>query len=434
MEKDEEVPVANTERKSNFELLRIFAMFLIVSSHWAWAFLDCAVDSFTAVNYAFYVVLRNIGQLGVILYVIISGYFLCKSKFKIQSFIRIILQVFFIACFLSVVYATLYTEAPLSKQAVFEYLVMLTNGDAWFVLPYIFIFLLSPFLNTIVKNINKKQFLILLSVMFFFVSIFPTIIWGSILTGGLLENSIFFIFIYFLGAYIRLYNHEFNSRLIRCFGLLTCLLSAVAIMAIPGFFKVNYDDIYPIYPRSSPLLILCAVFIFLAFKELKIKNNKFINIVAASTFGVYLLHENFLTRQKLWRDFLHLDQYIGSAWFILISIGIILSVFVACSVVDILRKYLLEKPLFRIMDKKCWKIFKIINRAMPYQEMDAKEDIQVKGFWFYVFALVISTTLSVLISYNQLFLFICFMLSFLVIRIGYKIILGKFIKHKKLND
>lgn len=70
---------AKQERSSNFELLRIFSMLMIVASHAAqhmanggWTVMNAALG----VNTLSLILLGTYGQLGVILFIIISSWFL----------------------------------------------------------------------------------------------------------------------------------------------------------------------------------------------------------------------------------------------------------------------------------------------------------------------------------------------------------------------
>ena len=143
------------ERNSNFEILRIFAMFLIIAHHFAvhtsW------IEGTSAVVKLFQVG----GKLGVNIFVLISGYFLVNSKFKLKKVIMLILQVMFysIGIYLFIV--------ALGKTKfefkTFIYCCMpISNRIYWFATAYIIMYCLSPFINVIVKNITKKQYIYLL--------------------------------------------------------------------------------------------------------------------------------------------------------------------------------------------------------------------------------------------------------------------------------
>lgn len=81
-------------RNSNIELLRIISLFLIIVGHFSWhtnwslngtsIFLESTIHS-----------LWIGGKLGVDIFVLISGYFLVKSHYKLSSFVRIWLQALF---------------------------------------------------------------------------------------------------------------------------------------------------------------------------------------------------------------------------------------------------------------------------------------------------------------------------------------------------
>ena len=82
------------ERNSSFELLRIISMVLIVSFHYVY---HAGFDFLAPFSPRLYFIqcIDMGGNLGVNLFVLISGYFLCKSTFKWQKIIKLELQVLF---------------------------------------------------------------------------------------------------------------------------------------------------------------------------------------------------------------------------------------------------------------------------------------------------------------------------------------------------
>ena len=81
------------ERFSNIELLRIFAMLLIIAFHYA--FKGGFVYESLSVNKMIINVLTMFGELGVNLFVLISGYFMINGTFRWKKVISICLQVYF---------------------------------------------------------------------------------------------------------------------------------------------------------------------------------------------------------------------------------------------------------------------------------------------------------------------------------------------------
>ena len=110
--------------------------------------------------------------------------------------------------------------------------------------------------------------------------------------------------------------------------------------------------------ENSIFTIVCAVSLFCCFKNLKIKNSKYINYFAQSMFGVYLVHDNNYVRYFLWREIFKSNEKIYSRYFVLYSIGIIFLVFCCSVFIDIFRREVLVK---RVLLKR------ILNRRKGYE-------------------------------------------------------------------
>lgn len=89
------------------------------------------------------------------------------------------------------------------------------------------------------------------------------------------------------------------------------------------------------------------------FKNLKIGYSRIINVIGASTFGVFLIHTcGDGMRQWLWQDFIDVVGHYDAPYYGLYAVGSVLLIFAICSLIDICRIYVLEKPLFAILDKR----------------------------------------------------------------------------------
>lgn len=100
---------------------------------------------------------------------------------------------------------------------------------------------------------------------------------------------------------------------------------------------------------SNKILALATgVSAFLFFKNIKIGYNKIINTIAASTFGVLLIHANSNTmRRWLWEDtFNNVGAYESGDAVIHAVVSVIL-IYAVCTVIDIFRIKLLEVPLMK---------------------------------------------------------------------------------------
>lgn len=102
---------------------------------------------------------------------------------------------------------------------------------------------------------------------------------------------------------------------------------------------------------NKPLAVLTAVFAFLFFRNLEIGYSKVINTIAASAFGVLLIHANSDSmRQWLWRDTLNNVGHFEDNIYLHAVISV-LAVYAICTLMDFVRIQLLEKPFFRWFDK-----------------------------------------------------------------------------------
>lgn len=104
---------------------------------------------------------------------------------------------------------------------------------------------------------------------------------------------------------------------------------------------------------SNKLLALtCAIGFFLTFKNIKINNNKYINKISASTFGIFLIHTQGRAMTRfLWQTVFDTCSYYYSKWLPVHAILSVLCVFVTCMIIDMIRKRILERPLMNKISK-----------------------------------------------------------------------------------
>ena len=81
--------------------------------------------------------------------------------------------------------------------------------------------------------------------------------------------------------------------------------------------------------------------LILVFKNITPFSNKFINIIAGSTFAVYLIHDNQFIRPMLWQKVNNV-QYQSSIDFLINGLEISLLIFIICIVLDMIRRILLD--------------------------------------------------------------------------------------------
>lgn len=323
-----------TQRQSNFELLRLVAMFLIVLHHFCvhgifsyWSAGSSGISHFNTYACEF---LSIGGKIGVDIFVLITGFFMVNSDFKLEKALNLYLKTLFYSLLIMLFIAAcdgFYIPSKLLNHSLFP-----IGSDAyWFISRYLFLYMLSPFINIFIKNASEKMHLYLIIFLGLFWSILPTF------TSGVYSYSTlgWFVFLYILGAYIKLYPKKiYDNNKINIVSLLSlCLLE---ILILLGFNHSEFVDMWKTikYMNEYTLFILLmSLNIFFIFKNLDIKS-KFINWMATSVLAVYLIHDNEFVRPLLWRYLLHVVTYMDSHYFVLWAFFISFSVFIICILID----------------------------------------------------------------------------------------------------
>lgn len=109
---------------------------------------------------------------------------------------------------------------------------------------------------------------------------------------------------------------------------------------------------YFVSDSNKILALVTAVCAFMFFKNLRLRYSPIINEIASSVFGVLLIHANSDTmRQWLWKDVLkNIDVYDDGILVIHAFLSVI-AIYAICTLIDICRIQLLEKPFFKMYDK-----------------------------------------------------------------------------------
>lgn len=322
----------NEVRDSNFELLRILSMFMIINLHIGTHGIENYIDVSefqSAFNEVLYYFIRSLTIIAVTLYVLISGYFLSKSKFKSTKLISLCLETSFFSIVIYLLNVVM-GYIDLSIVALIKSIFSVFIGEYWFVTVYVVLYAISPFLNKLIDNMNKKEHTYLLIISFFISCvwqfIYPHQSIGVVAGYGL----IYFIFIYFLAAYVRNYDFlikDFNKNIYILFYFLLAITNGLVIYIT----EIAFGDIDRLYQYNSPIVLIISYCLFMYFKQLKIKSSK-INFVSKYVFGIYLVHEQSTFKRVLWNEFEIVENITSATGIIFIAkmIGYSLIIFLCC--------------------------------------------------------------------------------------------------------
>ena len=357
MEKD-----SKKQRNSNIELLRIIAILFILMSHYS---IYTPIDK-NSLSFGFNKVLLDaleVGPLGVAIFVMITGYFMSKTKFNINRTINIVLQTLFYSVGIFVVFSIVDRD-KFSLSGLFKSMFPVITGQYWFITAFVILSLLVPFLNNVINNISRKKFIILLSVLFFYVSFAPTFFMFS--SYSYLGHMGYMITFYLFGAYIRIYPDNILSLkkhlsvFLIVVSAFVMLLSVILIMLANNYFSGFPASPIYFYSVNSVIFLILAISLLSYFVNKEPMQNRLINTVGGCTLGVYLISEHILLRDVIWKRVFNNESFADSYLLIVHLIISVLSVFVVCCLIEWIRKTLFEKNLFKKL--YCF-VYKLLYRV-----------------------------------------------------------------------
>lgn len=354
--------INKNQRNSNIELLRIIAMIMIVLSHYS---VHCGINvSELPIGFnRFIFEITNLGNIGVIIFVIITGYFSIDSKnpFKLKKLLLIILETIFYSFSIFIILVLLGKETFTIKLLIHN-IFPISYQIYWFITAYVILYILIPYLNKLLNSCDKKHLSLLVIIIFIF-SLINTLNNRLYYVNELIQIVMFYI----LGAYLK--KHEpsiLSKKKNNIIILLTTILIMMTSVIIIDLIKLKIPSLsIPsdyLYGRTKITSILFSISIFLLIKKSKPINIKPINILASATLGVYLIHENPSMINILWNDILHISKYAHSQALIVHMIISVIIIYFVCSIIDIIRQHTIEKLICALYNKLEIKIDKIIDK------------------------------------------------------------------------
>lgn len=225
-------------------------------------------------------------------------------------------------------------------------------------------YLLIPFLNILLDNINKQQHKRLIAILVFLYTFLSTIPKFNVV----MNYVSWFSTLYLVAAYIRVYPPRKRN-----WGFLTIAFVEIAVLSILVCLKLgdmlNKQIAYRFVSDSNTFLAFAiSVCSFMYFKGLKLKQSKLINVIGGSTFGVLCIHANSMPMINwLWKDCLDVSAKYNLSLIKLMSFSIItvFEIFVVCTLIDRIRVHTIEKFFIKWIDnsrhyleaKKIFEIF-----------------------------------------------------------------------------
>lgn len=341
-------------RRSNFELMRIVAMLLIVTYH---CVLHSEMESGMplvfapfCLNQAFAYLVGMWGMTGVGCFFLLTAYFqIGRGKVSTKKILLLILETVFWAFVTEAFTVIVLRKWQYTVKDAFHALISPLRGNYWFITSYLCLSLLIPFLNRIIEDLDEMTYRKLLIVFTVLSPVYSSI--GD--TRQTLCDLSIGIYYYLLWGYLSRHpgnRIEKNCKKIFFSVLLLSTAAACASSYIFSSMGKQAVGLPTIYGRASFIQVVLAVSLFYVFKNMEVGSSRVINFLAKPMLGVYLIHENEKLFPFIWNWILFIRTYFTtSPMFMPRMIGCVLLVFIVSMILEYIRMYLIEKPLAAAM-------------------------------------------------------------------------------------
>ena len=334
-----------TTRSSNLELLRILCMLLIIGDHLTG---QSGIADYTTLPSSFAFCLIGCGsRIACSVFVLIGGWFLCEQPYKTRRPLSLWLSLWLYTVPVTLLckLAGLDVSWGALRWAAFP----ASTRQLWFISDYLLLLLCVPLLNRLLRGLSRPAHRGLLAVLAVPLIVYPTLFGEN---GAVSDTTWMFLYEYLLIAYLRRWPDNRLAHLLQHraaalgLGLGLPLLNTIlrAVLETRGLTDGKAFQYMAYYRTALGALpnLLAALALFYLFKELDLGCVRWVNALAGTTLGVYILHQVPAFRGVLWNGLLQSEAHHGAVGD---TLRAIVAVFLGCAAVDALRTALVMRPL-----------------------------------------------------------------------------------------
>lgn len=332
------------EKNSNIELLRIICMIFIIAHHYVMHTNGFVVSRFNFNTDIFYLkAIAMFGKASCSIFALITGYYMINSKVDWKKLKKKIISLFLFCTIYSVIiYASFVIcgKINISPKGIFNAILPLLYDENWFVKDYILLLLVVPFLNMVLKSIDKRMHRKIIFIMILVWSFLPSILNASLS----FSNIDFFIIMYVIGAYESMYPNKNENKWNDLFVVIVLMFIIVFSILFNYFMGITLNNDYLItcsgrfMEYNNIFSVLWAIYMFKFFIKINFRN-LVINYIGGTILVVYVIHDNSYVRKWIWNEIFPNKEYINNPY--LHSILKICVVFFICVIIELIRKYII---------------------------------------------------------------------------------------------
>lgn len=324
-------------RNYGIDLLRLFAMFMVVILHTLGhgGVLNAATDEKSRLVWIF-----EIGAYcAVNCYAMISGYVSYSDKekpYKYSKFVTMWLQVVFYSFGITVLWNYL-GKVVVDANVIKNSLLPVSTSHYWYFSAYAGLFFMIPWINRFVRNISKNdmtRFVVVVFLVFSCYSNYCITKYGDVFKLGNGYTFVWLVIMYLIGAWLKKCEIPKKTKSVSA---IVTLIICMTVTCLLKFFSLENKDFFVSY--ISPTVILMAICYVILFSKMKFNRffNAIIKFFAPATFGVYLIHEQRLIRASCISNRFTWIADLSLKEIPVAIIGCVLLIFITCLVIEKIR-------------------------------------------------------------------------------------------------
>ena len=302
------------KRLGNLELVRCVAMMMIIVLHFLGK--GGLLRSMTYASWNFTDVLawglEILSMVAVNLYMLISGYLLCESRFRLSRLVQLLLQIVFYSVLFGLLGLALHTSTEeLSIYYLLQIFLPVSMNQYWFMTAYVILYLLLPFIGTALAGMSKEAHRVVMILLLTAFGGIKTVLFAvRLATDTKGYDFLWYLTVFVAAAYFKKYGFAFlqnkTKNLIWYFALsaasMICMFATRGIYLSSGKLQGSLN----LWTDYNQLIgFFAALFLFCFFVQCK-PDSRLATAAAKVgpyTLGVYLMHENVGFRYA-WQDWL----------------------------------------------------------------------------------------------------------------------------------
>ena len=337
------------KRNANMELLRLLLMFMIIMLHaLGKSNLLANIGGNLSLNGAIAWGLEALSLCAVNTFILLSGYYLINSEFRLGRLIELIAEMIFysLGAFLVCYLLGIDIHEEINTYFLLHTVFPVHMNLYWFLTAYVFVYIMQPVISAGVKAISQKKLRMVVVLLLIFECGFKSFLPFRFEEDEFGYNLLWFLTVFLVGAYLKLYGFKVLNKSYK--GLILYVVSSGMILVEKAAIYIVYlhtghfEEIRKVPTEYNHVFVfLAGLGLFAAFVHSRPVGDtagKIICALSPMALGIYLVHEN-LTLRFNWQKWLGIYESIDKPTPLFVGriLLAVCTIFVAGLIIDFVR-------------------------------------------------------------------------------------------------